>query len=349
MLGHILFAQEDTLMARTFDVETRKLGPEEQILDDILTDRSELFAEFAVSKTGQLVYLKGASERVGYLTKLRQGPGPERLHDAPRAFDYQPLSLSPTGERVAVAENDLMVHVIENGIPTQVTDHPLWDWYPIWNQAGNEITFVSVRGGSSGLYSRSANGTGLVNTLVENEFHKWPGGWHPDGKELIYTEEHAETDDDLMIYNSETENPVEFLGGPGNQNFAEFSPDGKWVVYMSDQDGVSRIWLTSYPKTNDSTPLPVSGENGGNYPRWSPDNKKIFYQLGAQVMTVELPPEMDNSTKLPPPENFIQGVDTNGTWDVGFDGDYYVVALEKRPVPRLQLVMDIFADLLKER
>jgi len=339
--GHILFAQADTLMAMPFDLESLEPGEPARVVEGIRTHRGELFAEFAVSQTGSLVYLDGVSEREHWLVRLAPDREAERLNSTPAPFDYLPIDLSPDDKRIAMTLNSAVwIFDVERGdLGVRLTES---GHHPVWTPDGSTTTYTVERE----LWSRPAAGAGEPEPLVTGPGSRWPGAWSRDGSAFIYTED-AETGLDLWVYTTaDPDTPRRFLHSPDNEWFPSFAPDGRWVVYSSDESGDWDVYVISYPDAR--TRHKVSTE-GGSSPRWTADGSRIFYQWRDQVMVVEVSDSAAFSTSLP--KRFVRGVDAGaligGTWDVADDASY-VVALEQRPAPRLNLVLGWFEE-LRER
>jgi Tol biopolymer transport system component len=192
-----------------------------------------------------------------------------------------------------------------------------------------------------GFYTQSVDGIGEAREILINDFNKWPGSWSQDGKALNYPEGHPETGTDLMIYSTETpDKPRPFLRSVSNEVGPEFSPNGRWVAYVSDEAGPPEVFVVSYPEPH--TKRKVS-RDGGYSPRWSTDGTRIYFSWADWLMVSQFSEEGNVTTSLP--EKFVQGVDDYPlTWDVAPD-DSHVVALEKRPSPQLRLVLNWFDEL----
>ena len=84
-----------------------------------------------------------------------------------------------------------------------------------------------------------------------------------------------------------------FLSGPASEHSPKFSPDGRWLAYVSDESGRAEVYVRRYPR-GDS--LPVS-TGGGNGPVWSPNGKEIFFQGPSEgtprLMVVSVTPDGD--------------------------------------------------------
>jgi Tol biopolymer transport system component len=73
---------------------------------------------------------------------------------------------------------------------------------------------------------------------------------------------------------------------PFDENFGQFSPDGKWVAYQTTESGRSEIVVQSFP--DPSTRRQVSSD-GGSAPRWRRDGKELYFvSSDSRLMAVTL-------------------------------------------------------------
>jgi serine/threonine-protein kinase len=341
--GHLLVAQEDLLLGMTFDVDTLEVGPPVPILRGLTTDFGEGVADYAVSDSGSLVFLTGALEREGWLVRLAPGREPERLNRQPTNFNYLTIDLSPDGRRVAVDKNDFDIWIFDlesRDFEVRVTTEPEQDWVPEWDWTGKTLAFVSNRGGGQSIYSRRADGLGVERLMVEDRVAQiWSTSWSPDGQVLLFARFDRETKLDLWVV--ETDEPASarpFLQTPFSELHPMFSPDGRWLAYLSDESGRLDIYVTSYPDRDIKRKV---SRDGGEFARWSADSDRLFYSSGQRVMVVEA---LDATWTPSQAEVFVEGVDKDFTWDVAPDGQS-VIALERRAAPRLHLVQNWFQEL----
>lgn len=67
---------------------------------------------------------------------------------------------------------------------------------------------------------------------------------------------------------------------------AQFSPDGRWVVYASNQSGRFEIYAQRFPESTGTRQLSTEG---GVQPRWRRDGKELFYiSLNGQLVAVPI-------------------------------------------------------------
>jgi eukaryotic-like serine/threonine-protein kinase len=102
--------------------------------------------------------------------------------------------------------------------------------------------------------------------------------WSSDGRYIAYEEQDPKTKSDLWILPLDERKPFKFLSTPFNETQGQFSPDGRWIAYVSDQSGRQEVYVRSYPA--DGSEWQVS-TNQGLQPRWREDGKELFF-LGSE-------------------------------------------------------------------
>jgi dipeptidyl aminopeptidase/acylaminoacyl peptidase len=165
-----------------------------------------------------------------------------------------------------------------------------------------------------------------------------PSSWSPDGKSLAFVVRNAETDKDIWIVprNGEAE---PFLSTRFSEEYPEFSPDGRWLVYTSDESGRDEVYVRPYPGPGRA--LQISTE-GGLSPGWSRDGSELFYRWQEDFFAVPITIDGENLRPGTPLKLF----DLHHTaypvrsWDVGADGRFLVTG-EKTDAD-LDLIRDRF-------
>jgi Tol biopolymer transport system component/predicted Ser/Thr protein kinase len=299
--GHLLFLRDGTLMAQSFDLKrletTGEPVPVVEQVERILN--SGRAAAFSVSATGLLVYSEGAGNNDATLTWFdRSGKRGGTVGDPARFINF--FRLSPDGKNVAAGvqtgENmDIWIYDIFRGLRTRFTFDAANDLGPVWSSDGSAIIFRSNRRGHADLYRKATNGIGSEELLYADGLDKMPTSWSPDGEFLLYfnnsTSDNTKGSDlwalPLAPKGTSPLKPFVVLQTPYNEVNAQFSPDGKWIVYQSNESGVDEIYVTPFPppSSGPATKRQISTA-GGSLPRWPRNGKEIFYVSPDQRLMV---------------------------------------------------------------
>jgi Tol biopolymer transport system component len=272
---HLLFQRENTLMAQPFQVETLQLAGDPFPVAPQLS-RTSTPAQVAASAAGNgtLVYLAGSSRAEAQPTWLdRNG---KELGKVGPPGDQSGLALSPDQKSVAFArrssQQGLWLRELARDVETRFTLPPFLG-PPVWSPDGVRIAFS----GPKGLYVKSASG-GPEQLLLPSGNPIPPSDWSRDGKYLLYTEIDPRTRGDIRYLPLDPSGkpgaPVEFLKSEFNESQGQFSPDGHWVAYVSNESGQSEIYVRPFPSGGGLTKI---SSDGGVEPRWRGDGKELYY------------------------------------------------------------------------
>jgi Tol biopolymer transport system component len=190
-------------------------------------------------------------------------------------------ALSPDGRRVAVArrrDGNPDIWVLDGVHQTRLTTDPSSDNGPVWSPDGNWIVFSSNRKGPFNLYRKRSDGVGSDELLLESPFHKNATGWSRDGHLLYSVDNDPKTGYDLWsllpVDRSTPGNPTVFLNESYEERNAQFSPDGRWVAYVSNESGTHEIYVRPFPGPGAKSPVSTAG---GIEPRWRNNGTELYY------------------------------------------------------------------------
>jgi Tol biopolymer transport system component len=161
---------------------------------------------------------------------------------------------------------------------TRLTFDPQPETFPVWSPDGRQLAI------SCGQQLCVANPGGAAKpdrlTRAENTRYLWD--WSRDGRYLLYAETTLQTRGDIWILPiTPVGSPIPFLTTTFHEFYAQFSPDGKWIVYTSDESGRDGVYIR--PAFGSGPKLQIS-DAGGTQPRWRRDGKELFYLEGANLM-----------------------------------------------------------------
>jgi serine/threonine-protein kinase len=152
--------------------------------------------------------------------------------------------------------------------------------------------FASGKTGANNLYWQRADGTGDAQRLTESTGgDQIAGSWHPNGTVLAFTEANTQTGYDIKILTVEGDEargwkpgtPTVFLNGPSDEQDPQFSPDGRWIAYYSNESGQPEVYVRPYPTSVGKWQISTGG---GLYPIWSRTRSELFYITPNQQIMV---------------------------------------------------------------
>ncbi|HYM13462.1 MAG TPA: protein kinase, partial [Bryobacterales bacterium] len=298
--GYLLFLRERTLVAQPFDLARLATTGEAVPVAEPVQSSGFSRARFSVSGTGVLVYDSGGSVNSSRLFWFDRAGKP--LGPVGDPGEYTDVNLSPDDRRVTASRRDPQAGAVDiwlfelarGGVSSRFTFGPGGAAVPVWSPDGSRIAFFSSRDGPYNLYQKLANGAGSDEPLLKSSNNKLPMDWSRDGRYLLYREEDPKTKQDLWILPLEGGGkPFPFLRTASVESFGQFSPDGRWIAYASDESGKQEI----YVRPSSGTEAGAGGKwlissNGGGVPRWRRDGKELFYLApDNKLMAVEVKAE----------------------------------------------------------
>ena len=325
---HLLFLREGTVMAQPFDAKRLALaGDPVPVAQNVGSFRDGAF--FSTSANDVLVYRTANTDfQVSWFD--RQGALSGRASE-PGLF--RAAALSPDGARAVVsrtnpqdgAKADLwLLDLTRGGGTTRVTFGTGMAEFPIWSPDGKRIMFTF---NNSTLYQKLASGEGDDKEVLRSNSAGVikATGWSPDGRFLLYTVAGSITTlFDMWVLPSDGPKPVPFLQTRFLEEQGRFSPNGRWVAYISDQSGASEVYVRTF--TSDFSGGSASGggsvrvsRGGGTAPRWRGDGNELFYLApDGKMMAVEVLAGAEFRIGMPaplfqtPPGAFVGDVAADG-------------------------------------
>jgi Tol biopolymer transport system component len=234
---------------------------------------------FAVSAQGVLAYRGGVSTRRQLVWIDRAG----RVLGPAGPVDDTGLSfpdLSADDQRVAfirAVQANIDVWVIRAGetVPRRFTFERTIDAGPLWSPDLSRIVFRTFRGGTYNLYEKPVDGSTDEQPLLVTSLAKAPLDWSRDGRFLLYSSQDPKTGTDLWALPLTGERkPFAVLQTRFDEIQGQFSPDGRWLAYASNESGRNEIYVQAFPESGGKSQISVAG---GLQPRWRRDGKELFY------------------------------------------------------------------------
>ena len=351
--GYLLFWREGTLRAQRFDPERLQLmGEALPVAPNVRFDALSQGGLFSASQNGILTYQAGNQAGLSQLVWFdRSG---NQLEPVGEPGNYYAPRLSHNGRRVAVDisdlqnNGDLWLYELSRPVASRFTFDPGYDSAPVWSPDDDRIVFRSTRGGAgSDLYLKTVGSAANEEVLLANESNTAPTDWSPDG-EFIALRVGPRDQNDIWVFSIQDQKATPFLATTFNEQEGQFSPDGKWLVYVSDESGQPEIYVQPFPGPGAKWRVSTKG---GGMPRWGPDGRELFYLATDQkLMRVDI--KMAPEVEIGEPQSlFLTRIKVLGLgptqYDVSADGQRFLVntLVEEQDATPITLVLNWFEEL----
>ena len=346
--GYLVYLLPDagSLMAVPFDLQSLEVvGEPVPVLEGVRYSRgpsgSGFGADYALSPQGTLVYVpdQGYGRRLVWVDRT----GIETLV-TPQERGYGRPTISPDGKQIMLGmgaagfSTSMEIYDPERNSFTRLTNEGILS--AMWTPDGKWITYLALVDGYSNIFRQLADRSAEPEQLTHYTDRRFPlpTSWSPDGRILVFKLQHpnsATTDDILFLDIQKSEGPQGLITTPNHETGAQFSPDGNWLAYVSDETGENQVWVCRYPEIDRK--WLVSGEEGGGEPVWSPDGNELFFRNGDNIMAV--PIQSEPSFRSGRPEFLFEGPYQSSysftpglrRYDVSPDGRFLMVRKEETP------------------
>jgi Tol biopolymer transport system component len=245
--GHIFWVRDRFLMARPFSTERlRFTGNAFAVGEGVAVTQGAWRAAFAVSEAGPLAFHGGtASERTLNIFD-RDG---DIVGTIGEEENYTFIRLSPDDRFLAATisdrvsgRSDLWIQDLQRNVKSRLTFHEAEDKHPVWSPDGKRIAFASRRDGKPGIFVRRSDGKGDAELLFSGETRAEPEDWSHDGKHLAYNDGAGKGD--LAILSVDDGEVFKLVETEFDEGYARFSPDDRWIAYLSNESGRYDMYLT---------------------------------------------------------------------------------------------------------
>jgi eukaryotic-like serine/threonine-protein kinase len=363
--GHLVYARGGTLLAAPFDLgQLAVIGGPVPLVEGVSDAGAVTGAtHFSLSRNGSLIYVQAGGLGVaGRLVWIARN-GAEQPLSAPARF-YENPRLSPDGQRVVVEVgtgelvqaaggfDQLWVYDLARETLTRLTFEGTNNEEPLWSPDGKRIAFGSSRDGAENtIFSQLADSSGGLERLTSRvEGLQVPSSWSADGQLLAFSDYNPRTSVDLWVLRLSDRKAEPFLRTSFDEGGAKFSPDGRWLAYVSNESGRPEIYVQPYPGPGGKSQVSI---DGGTEPLWSRNGRELFYRSGNRMMAVET--TMQPSFSAGKPRMLFEGpYFTTGfpnmtvSYDVSADGQRFLVVKATDAASRSAAQINIVLNWLEE-
>ena len=340
--GHLLFANDGTLLAQPFDLNAFRLsGQPTVVAEQIRGFKPTGAASFSLSGNGVLAFetVRNHSPNLAWfdrsgneLTTLKM-PGP-----------IKSVRLSPNGQRLAVdivdtrtGISDIWIQDVNGGVPRRFLYMPNDEVAPIWLAGSDGLVFRSDLKGPPDIHQKAVEGSGNEVVVFAALGVQHPLDVAPGNKHLLYLEEDRITRADLYLLRmTEAAKPEALLRTPFEERDGVFSPDGYWIAFESDESGAPEIYVMPIDAVGSRRRVSFAG---GQTPRWRRDGSELFYVApdGAMMsvavskgMTLQAPQRLFSMSRRI----------VNSNYDVSPDGQRFLINIGEPESTPITVVMN---------
>jgi len=366
--GHLVFMRRGKLMAVPFDPQSLTVnGGAVAIIDDVQqavnmgnSGADSGAGQVAISLAGTLVYATGGTrpdDPREFVWVSRDGtaepiPAPKQMYTGGR--------LSTDGQKIVTFTSDRRVWVYDltRGILTPLTPQQEAAGWGTFSPDGARVAFqLRPAGRSSPMAFRAADGTGNSEQLDPSARGvQAPASWSLDDK-IAYVQNDEKTGNDIWVFDVRAKKASPLIQTEAAEGYPSFSPDGKWLAYVSTLSGRNEVYVQPYPGPGPRIQI----SNGGGAPAWTADGRELFYLTqattgsGLQMMAVKIT-TTGGKLLASVPQKLFEGQYGSTTpvrgWDVTADGRRFLLirGVDPPPQPPSQMVLvQNFGEELKRR
>jgi Tol biopolymer transport system component len=267
--------------------------------------------------------------------------------------------LSPDGQRVAVNVRrpasrvaEVWVYDLLRAAPTRITFEGN-NSSPIWSPDGKRLVFNRDAQGSLNLYVISADGSGKPERLGTSDYTQTPSSWNAATGLVAFMQRPSLETTGIWVLpvDSRPATPKLFLESRFFLSHAEFSPDGRWMAYVSNESGGREVYVQPYPGPGEKIRVSTDSSDGGTEPVWAPSGCELLYRgFGSQAGVFSVTISSFSPFRVEPPKRIVE-MNTNEysstspirSWSVSPDGQRFLTSRFERmgqPITTLQVVLN---------
>jgi WD40 repeat protein/predicted Ser/Thr protein kinase len=322
--GYLLFRRETTLMAAAFDAERLQVAGEVfPVAEPVGISANVAYAAFSASMNGVLAYNSGGLVERELVWVDRAG---KRLRTVGKSGAITYVALSPDEKTVAYVvsdgndHSDIWLYDLNRDSASRFTFGTGRVTSPIWSPDGRRIAYGAspTTFGKGDIFQKPAAGG-------KEELLQRPGtlgsqlilsDWSPDGKTIVFSPEISlgKTRADLFLLPMEgVHTPSVYLQTPSVEIGGQYSPDGRWMAYTTDESGRQEVNVQPVPPTGAKWQVSTAG---GLQARWRRDGKELFY-LAADQKLMAVPVKTGPSFQAGSPQELFPDAPIASTVGVG--------------------------------
>ncbi|MEO7274755.1 MAG: protein kinase [Vicinamibacterales bacterium] len=348
--GYLYWVRDGALIAQPFDPQSARFTGAPVSLVGRIRAHFQGDAAFDVA-SGVLIYGLESGDVSSRLLLVDRRGRPRQALTEGGAF-RQPR-FSPDGNRVAAEKasltggnSELWIYDLARQSASRLAGGTSLNVHPLWSADGRTVLFSSKRDSAYRLFTKLVDGNGPEQAFPPVATEAVAEHWSTDGKYVSATIPR----NGLWIFPlTPGQKPWAVRRDPGpNTWHSEFSPDGRFLAYMSRESGRPEVFVEPFPGTGER--WQVSTQGGGE-PHWRADGQELFYlATDNRLMVVDTTvPDWQHTRPLPLFTVSVPDIDGFSDYAVAPDGQSFVlnVFLSDAVTPPLDVVINAMSLLKK--
>ena len=365
--GHVVYGVDETLWAVPFDLDGLAVtGDPVPVLEGVIT-KSSGAVNFSISGDGSLVYASGTTALTIQSELVLVDRNGRETPLTKITADYLYPRFSPDGRHVAFVvvetegaitdrrvDADIWVIEVERGSRSRLTLEGNNGFFPTWSPDSSRVAFSVSKPGRRDVYSVPVDGSGLPEELFVGR-NAYITSWRSDGRTIAFFENNPDTGPDLWVLSLDGDpTPSPFLVSPFDERAGTFSPDGRFVAYVSNASGQDEVYVRPYPGPGGAV---MVSTGGGTEPVWARGGTELFYRKGDQMLGAQVETERTFSARTATvlfegryeADRRDVGVGGNANYDVSPASQRFVMVRHtgegERVAPQIHVVLNWFEEL----
>jgi len=285
--GHIFYVHENNLMYRPFDAAKLDFtGPPQPLVGGVLSLGAAHCGVFTMADDGRACFVAAG----GFMgaAKLVWAEDQNRELVVDKVGSLAGIEISPDGRRIAMSRIDekqgafdVWIHDLDRGLATRLTFAPESELSPVWSADSRTLYYIAELNGRNTITRQVADGSGRPESVVDTVGDPEISDVSPDGGTIAYTLTDSTGHGSVWLADADVGNPRLYRDVPYSMGEAHFSPDGRWMAYVSDETGQPEAFIESL--NPDGGRWRISS-NVGHDPNWSPKGDRLYYLDGTGAL-----------------------------------------------------------------
>jgi eukaryotic-like serine/threonine-protein kinase len=237
-------------------------------------------------------------------------------------------------------EYQVYVYDLNTGINSPLTVEGM-ACSPTWTPDGKRIIFTWTKSVASNLFWQPYDGSSPMERLTTSQYTQYPGSWSWDGQTFALVESHPDTGLDIVLLEAGSGRVRTFLNSKFAEAYPEFSPDGPWIAYTSNESKRNEVYVRPFPGPGLKHQVSI---DGGVEPLWARNGKQLFYRWQDQMWIVDV--RIDGGLATSKPRLLFEqpGYSAGNpipNFDLSHDGKRFLMVKreQRQPTPVTEMIL----------